>query len=147
MFSWSESNGFIFSLDEKSLLCAISNFADYDVLSDQHLFLIYEEHSKELFPIKRTVIYRLTQRILSFIVLHLLRTTGGHSKPLINADVRWYACWLAGSQASRLSISSTEFYQDKTMTSAKMNVLQLTSAKMNVSQLFNSWVNTHFTRY
>jgi hypothetical protein len=43
-------------------------------------------------------------------------------------------------------ICSTEFYQDKTMTSAKMNVPQLTSAQMNISQLSNSWVNTNFTK-
>lgn len=118
MFSWSESNKFIFSLDEKILLRAISSFADSDDFSLSltntcSLFLIYEEHSKELFPIKRTVIYRFTQRILCFIGLHLLRTTDEHSKPLINAVVRWYVCWLTGSLASRLSIHSIEFGQAK----------------------------------
>lgn len=33
MFSWSESNEFIFSLDEKILLRAISSFADSDDFS------------------------------------------------------------------------------------------------------------------
>lgn len=56
-----------------------------------------------------------------FIVFHLLRTTDGHSKPLINADERWYAGWLADWLTGMLA----EFSQDKTMTSAKMNALQL----------------------
>ena len=46
--------------------------------------------------------------VFFFLVFHLLRTTDGHSKLLINADERGYSGWLAGALA--------EFSQNETMT-------------------------------
>lgn len=59
-FILSEKKMYIFFQDERNLLHVIYNFSnldDFSLTNTCPLFLIYEEHSKAVLSIKKTVIY------------------------------------------------------------------------------------------